>query len=284
MIYCYQMNFTEIKTQFIQNTSQNWELLAIVAALLIATVISARILVKIVHLFAERYNVLQQSSIVEKTTRIAAYAIGFMVILQTLGISITPLLTALGVGSLALAFGLQDTISQLVAGVHVLVTDRIKIGNYIQVGSPSDEIEGTVKDIDWRYTILQPIGTKTIIVPNKLIADSVVTNFSITKERTIIIPLEVAYGSNLTTVEKTLTRITKKIIAEFETEKNNDAEPLVRFKKFEASGISCSVSIKVRKKTNRFELQHKLIKAIHSEFEKKGIEIPYPTQTVYVKK
>lgn len=278
------MNFTEIKTQFIENMNQNWELLAVVTALLIATVVSARILVKVVHLFAQRNNVLQESTILEKMTRIAVYAIGVMIVLQTLGISITPLLTALGVGSLALAFGLQDTISQLVAGVHVLVTDRIKIGNYIQVGSPSDEIEGTVKDIDWRYTILQPIGTKTIIVPNKLIADSVVTNFSITKERTIIIPLEVAYGTNLNTVEKLLQQIAKKVIAEFETEKNNDAEPLVRFKTFEASGISCSVSIKVRKKTNRFEVQHRLVKAIHNEFEKKGIDIPFPTQTVYLKK
>jgi small-conductance mechanosensitive channel len=80
-------------------------------------------------------------------TRIVIFGIGILVILHSLGISIAPLLTALGIGGLAVALALQDTLSNLFAGLHILMTRQIKPGDYIRLESGE---EGFVVDITWR--------------------------------------------------------------------------------------------------------------------------------------
>lgn len=91
--------------------------------------------------------------------------IGFLIILSFLGISITPLITALGVGGLAVALGLQDTLANLFAGIHLLVERSIRIGDFIRLENGQ---EGSIEDITWRTTRIRMLPNNMVITPNTL--------------------------------------------------------------------------------------------------------------------
>lgn len=110
----------------------------------------------------------------------AVMAIGAMVIFSILGISITPILTALGVGGLAVALALKDTLENLFAGIY-LITDRtIRVGDVVKLESGQD---GVVDDIGWRTIRIRTFNNTTIILPNIKLAQSLVTNFCIPNQK-----------------------------------------------------------------------------------------------------
>ncbi|MCP4704862.1 MAG: mechanosensitive ion channel, partial [candidate division Zixibacteria bacterium] len=118
------------------------------------------------------------TSIFSIITRIIVIVIGIMIILQTLEISITPMLTALGVGGLAVALALQDTLSNLFAGFHLLLTRKVRISDWIELESGE---AGTVIDITWRNTTLKQRRNNIIIIPNSTVASSITTNYNLPK-------------------------------------------------------------------------------------------------------
>src|SRR5205814_7793895 len=97
-----------------------------------------------------------------------------LILLDVLGVKITPLLTALGVGGLAVALALQDTLSNLFAGVHLLADRPIRVGDYVKI---AENIEGHVVDVGWRSTRVRTLGNNVMIVPNKRVAESVIVNY-----------------------------------------------------------------------------------------------------------
>jgi len=100
------------------------------------TVILSRIAVGFVNLYSVKAGgVFLATSMFTNMTRALVYIIGILIILQSLGISITPILTALGVGGLAVALALQDTLSNLFAGIHVIASGQIKPGHYLKLSS-----------------------------------------------------------------------------------------------------------------------------------------------------
>src|SRR5919201_5109082 len=100
--------------------------------------------------------------------------VGMLVLLSSVGIQITPVLTALGVGGLAVALALQDTLSNLFAGVHLLADRPIRVGDYVKI---ADNVEGYVVDVGWRSTRVRMLQNNVVIVPNKRVAESVIVNY-----------------------------------------------------------------------------------------------------------
>ena len=94
--------------------------------------------------------------------------------LNAVGVSITPIITALGVGGLAMALALQDTLSNLFAGIHILAEHTIRIGDFIRLETGQ---EGYVEDISWRTTRIRMLPNNMVIVPNSKLAQSVVVNY-----------------------------------------------------------------------------------------------------------
>ena len=130
-------------------------------------------------------------------------SIGLLVLLDSLGIQITPLLTALGVGGLAVALALQDTLSNLFAGVHLLADRPIRVGDYVRI---ADSIEGYVVDVGWRSTRVRMLANNVVIVPNKKVAESIITNYDMPERRmALLLPVSVGYGSDPDRVEAVLT-------------------------------------------------------------------------------
>jgi small-conductance mechanosensitive channel len=110
------------------------------------------------------------------TSRMVVLVVGLLVALSVLGVQITPVLTALGVGGLAVALALQDTLANLFAGVHILADKPIRVGDYAKI---ADAPEGVVTDIGWRSTRLRSLANNVIVIPNQTVTKATVTNYSL---------------------------------------------------------------------------------------------------------
>ncbi len=198
--------------------------------------------------------------------------IGLLVILSVLGISIAPLLTALGVGGLAVALALKDTLENLFAGIY-LITDRtIRVGDYIKLESGQ---EGKVEDIGWRTTRIRLGELSTVITPNSKLAQSLVTNFCLPDRRIVAkFPVVVANTVDAQLVEEIMLaavhKSTEDVVGVLPV-----PEPNVRLAAGPAPGtLSFVLSFHVRDFGDQSFAKHELEKRIYRAFHEKGIELP----------
>jgi len=231
---------------------------------------------------------IQQSNLPLPTTGLAygmlkgiILVIGFLIILSVLGISITPLITALGVGGLAVALALQDTLANLFAGIHILVEKSIRVGDFIKLETGQ---EGFVDDITWRTTRVRMLPNNMVVIPNSKLAQSVVTNYCLPeKKMSLLIPVGVSYSSDPDTVEKILIEEAKKAVGNVPG-LLGDPEPFVRFiPGFGESSLDFTLICQVKEFVDQYLAQHELRKRIFKRFKAEGIDIPFPHRTVYLR-
>jgi small-conductance mechanosensitive channel len=245
------------------------------------TVVLSKISVGFVNVYSKRVDgAFTSTSIFTNITRILVFVIGILIIFQYLGISTVHILTVLGVGGLAVALALQDTLSNLFAGVQVLASGQLKPGHYLRLTSGE---EGHITDITWRYTTIISLQNNTIIVPNSKLASAIVTDFSIPGEVILTsIEVGVSYDSDLEKVEKVTTEVVKEVLKETGAGVP-EFEPSVTYKKFGDSSINMDVNFHVKKFVDQYTVKHEFIKRLHKRYREEGIEIPFPVRTVYIK-
>jgi len=152
------------------------------AIILSVTITMAGVLDSLVAAASERRALaVGVTGLFRTSVRLAVLVVGGLVLLSSLGIAITPILTALGVGGLAVALALQDTLSNLFAGVHLLADKPIRVGDYVRLSV--DNVEGHVVDVGWRSTRIRMLQNNVVVVPNKRVAESVITNFDLDDRR-----------------------------------------------------------------------------------------------------
>jgi len=213
-------------------------------------------------------------------TKIIIFIIGFLIILQSLGISVTPLLTALGVGGLAVALALQDTLSNLFSGIQIISSRLVMPGDYIKLSTGE---EGYVRDVNWRNTVICTMANNENIIPNSELAKSILTNFSRPeKEMSLVVPISVSYDSDLAKVESVTIAVAQEVLNEIEGGVN-EFTPFTRYTGFSESGINFNVIMRVQKFDAQFPIKHEFIKRIHVRFLQEKIEIPFPVRTVILK-
>jgi small-conductance mechanosensitive channel len=249
-----------------------------VAFLLSAVVVFARVFVQLVEAWMQRFSsVFPSTSIFTIVTYTLVYSLGFLVILQTVGISITPLLTALGVGGLAISLAFQDTLSNLFAGVQVLISQQVKPGNHVQLENGE---EGYVVDINWRNTTIRHIYNYLIIVPNTKLASAIVRNHHYPQQAIrAVFGVGVAYDSDLEQVEQ-VTVATACAVAEDFAGADKSFKPFIRFHTFNDFSIDLDVHFQVREYFQQIELKHRFVKALHKAYAQAGITIPFPIRTL----
>jgi small-conductance mechanosensitive channel len=219
------------------------------------------------------------TGILKAIVAILFYILGGLIILDYLGISITPVITALGVGGLAVALALQDTLANLFAGIHILMTKKVRPGDYIQLESGQ---EGYVLDITWRNTTVKALANNLIIIPNSRLSASILTNFHLPdKETAVLFQVGVSYNSDLPKVEETTVAVAREIMAEIPGGVQQFA-PVIRFHTFGDSGIQFTVVLRAHEFVNQYLLKHEFVKRLLERYRKEGIEIPYPVRTVYL--
>jgi small-conductance mechanosensitive channel len=219
------------------------------------------------------------SSILVNLVRLVILGLGALVILQSQGISITPVLTALGVGGLAVALALQDPLSNLFAGLQILSAKKVRIGNSIRLDTGD---EGTVTDIAWRYTTVVTGLNNTVLVPNAKLASAIVTNYSMPDHEVVVnVAVGVDYGSDLEQVE----RVTLAVAREVQAETGGAVpghDPVLRFNAFADSAITATVSLRAKAFTDQGLVRHAFIKRLHARYRSEGIAIPFPQSVVHL--
>jgi small-conductance mechanosensitive channel len=254
----------------------NHLLLAVVV--LIATLGVARVTSEMVRMGALSHSGTSGSAtIFVNIARILVLILGLLILLDSVGVSITPLLTALGVGGLAVALALQDTLSNLFAGVHILASGKVQPGDFIQL---DNGMEGHVVDTNWRNTTVRQLPDNLVIVPNATLAASVLTNYNRPQqEMSVLVQVGVAYDSDLEHVERVTCDVGREVMQKVDGGVPGH-EPLVRYHTFADSSIDFSVILRTREVTRQYLIVHEFIKRLHRRYQDEGIQIPFPVRTL----
>ena len=208
---------------------------------------------------------------------ITIYAVGALVAIDSVGVSISPILAGLGIGGLAVALAVQPTLSNFFAGTYVVTEGELKEGDFIELeGGPS----GYVEDVGWRSTKIRSRFNNLVIIPNSRMAESIVTNyFSPTPAMNVIVTCGVSYDANLEDVERFSVEEAEAVINDSD-QAIKDVEPFFGFSNFGDSNIDFFVFLQAIDRTGTFTLKSELIKRIHERFNVEGIEINYPVRKI----
>ncbi len=242
------------------------------------TWLAMRVVGKVVRAWTTREGaVVPSGTIFVNLARIAVFIVGALVALAAMGLSIAPLLTAAGVGGLAIALALQDTLGNLFAGLQVVLSRQIKPGDFIRLESGQ---EGWVHDVTWRNTTVKQLSNDLVIVPNSVIGKSLVTNFtSMDEQHSVTVPFQIGYGADLEEVERVVGEVACGTL-EGTPGAVVECEPIVRFREFGDWAIRGVVILRASTYADRAVLVHDFMKRLHARFADEGIEFALPTSEV----
>jgi small-conductance mechanosensitive channel len=241
------------------------------------TLVLARLSAGFVGLYIRRSANLPASlfSNIAKTTILI---LGSLILLQTLGIEITPIITTLGISGLAVGLALKETLENLFSGFYLLISKQIRTGDYIKLDSTH---EGYITDINWRNTTIKELSNNIIIVPNSKLASAIFTNYHLpAKEVTLTVNVGVDYESDLEHVEEVTVEVAKEVVQEVAPELI-ETVPFIRFQNFGDFSIDFKVYIRVNEFFDQRLAKHIFIKKLHRRFQKEGIKIPFPIRELY---
>lgn len=246
------------------------------------TVVASKLAGALIKLYGRTAtSVLPVTSLTQNLASFAVATVGTLILLDTLQISVTPILTALGVGGIAVALALQDTLSNLFAGFYVSLAGQVRVGDYVKLDTKD---EGYVTDISWRSTTLRALPNNLIVVPNAKLAQAIVTNYHLPEKRmSLLVPVSVSYECDPDLVERILieeatsgAQQIQGLLAE--------PSPFVRFiPGFGSSSLDFTLICQVKEFVDQYLVQHELRKRIFKRFRREGIEIPFPIRTLYIK-
>lgn len=227
--------------------------------------------------FGKTSGAFASTSILATSIDLAVYTIGILFLLESFGVAISPLLTALGVGGLAVALALQDTLANLFSGINILVAKQIKIGDFVKLSTGE---EGHVVDMNWRNTTIKTGSENMVVIPNQKFASTTITNYAQPFTECIIsIPIGVSYESNLDHVEKVTVAVAREVLQDTEGGVSS-FEPIVRYNSFAESGVTFNVILRIKTVTDQGLIRHEFLKRLHVRYQQQGIVIPFPTRTV----
>ena len=228
--------------------------------------------------FAAGSTVMQGArGLIQAGVRGVAIGIGILIFLDSIGISITPILASLGVGSLAVALALQDTLANLFAGLYMIADKPIEPGHMIRL--PGGE-EGHVTKIGWRSTWIRQPPNSMLVIPNAKLAGGIIINYDLPQpEIAVTVPVGVHYHSDLGSVERVALEVAREVHSTVRGAVA-EAEPVVRFLGFGDSSIQFNVTLRARDFTGTADVRHEFVKRVQSRFQKEGIIVPYPVRTL----
>jgi small-conductance mechanosensitive channel len=220
------------------------------------------------------------ATLTQNLAQIGVVILGALVLLDHFKVSITPMLTALGVGGLAVALAMQDTLSNLFGGFYVAVAGQVRLGDYIKLNTGE---EGYVTDIGWRSTTIRSLGNSLVIVPNAKLAQAIVTNYDLPEKRmSATVEVRASYDCDPDRIERVLLDIAAQGTREIPG-MLADPAPTVAFDPgFGDSGLGLTLNYQVAEFASQFTVRHELRKRILRRFKEEGIRIPFPARAVYM--
>ncbi|MDK2903234.1 MAG: moderate conductance mechanosensitive channel [Clostridiales bacterium] len=209
-------------------------------------------------------------SILKSILRYTVYFIAIVTILDTLGVPVSSLIAAAGIGGLAIGFGAQNLVKDVITGFFILFEDQFAVGDYVSI----DGITGTVQDIGLRVTKIQGFAGDVNIIPNGSIAK--VANFT-RGNNTAIVDVSVSYETNLDKAIAILEDVGKAMHEE--RPEVQETPQVLGVVDLGDNGVTLRVIAKTLP-LNQWAVERELRKRIKEAFEKEGIEIPYPRTVI----
>ena len=209
-------------------------------------------------------------------SRIIIFLIGLMFILPVWGIQIGPLLASLGIAGVAVAFALQTTLGNIFGGTSLIIDKAIRVGDVVELDGG---VLGTVTDVGLRSTRILSYNNEMIIMPNGKLAESKIVNYLQPDPRIRgTIKVGVAYGTDIERARQVILEAAKKIDVILE-----DPKTSVEVGGLGDFAVELRVLFWVDHFNHRNPTQWKLYEEIYKAFNANGIEVPFPTRTVYMK-
>jgi len=213
------------------------------------------------------------ASILKSVLRYTVYFIAGMTILDTLGVPMTSIIATAGIGGLAVGFGAQNLVKDVIAGFFMLLEDQISVGDYVTI----EGISGTVTGIGLRVTTIQGFTGEINIIPNGSITK--VVNYSRANNKAIV-DVSISYESDIDKAISVMKSVGGKLMEE---NQNIVEEPnVLGVVSLGDSGVTIRMVTTV-KPTTQWSVERELRKRIKEAFEQEGIEIPYPRRVVIQK-
>jgi small-conductance mechanosensitive channel len=224
----------------------------------------------VAHMSRPLRGTLAQATLLVNIARIAVLMIGVMIILETFGVSVTPALTALGIGGLAIGLALQDTLANFFAGIHILSSRQVRPGDYVQLATGE---EGYIQDVTWRYTTIKQLSNNLTIIPNAKLAGTTLTNYYLpAMEMAVLVPVTVANDSDLAKVE-TITMDVARVVMDQVAGGVDGFKPFLRFNSFSKPGVQFTVVLRGREIADQHLIQHEFIKQLHARFRTEDVHL-----------
>jgi small-conductance mechanosensitive channel len=268
---------SELPSRFTQWTVEPLRVLFILSL----TLMSMRIVGDLIRFSgAQVPGAVPVTTLTQTLAQILVLIIGALVILNQLHISITPYLTALGVGGVAVALALQDTLANLFSGFYVTVAGQVRLGDYIKMDSGP---EGYVSDITWRSTTIRTLGNNLIIVPNSKLAQAIVTNYNLPdKHMPVSLQVNVSYEADPARVEQALLEIAAEVARQVPG-MLSDPSPSVSWDPgMTESWVGVSLNYTVAEFVSQFGVRNELRKRIFERLHREGIPVPFPARAIYL--
>ncbi len=255
------------------------EKIIIAIFLFTVTLVLARLAAGFVNLFMQRAEGVS-ASLISNLVKTIVFVLGALIIFQTIGIEITPIVTTLGITGLAVGLALQDTLANLFSGFYLILSKQVKTGDYIKLDSKE---EGYITDITWRNITIEELSKNTIVVPNSKLASANFTNYHLpAKQLTLTMNVGVSYDSDLEQVERVTVEVAKEVMLEIAPDLIEN-EPYIRFHTFNDFSIDFTLYMRVGEYFEQRIGKHLFIKKLHKRYNQEGISIPFPIRDIYVK-
>jgi small-conductance mechanosensitive channel len=203
-----------------------------------------------------------------------------LIILQSIGIAITPLLTAFGVGGVSIGLALQTTLSNLMSGINIITSKKVRPGDYISLKTGES---GYVRDVELKYTILHEITDNLLVIPNAQLLSSSFRNYNL-PDKSMLIPveIEVTYDCDLEQVEQITKAVAESILGKRMSEVPKAEKCMLRYNKFNYYGINLTIFLRLQEEEffEHLKIKHEFLKKLHKAYQKEGIKIA--TQPFYL--
>ncbi|MBX3312949.1 MAG: mechanosensitive ion channel family protein [Actinobacteria bacterium] len=200
--------------------------------------------------------------------------IGLVSAVGELGLRVGPVLGALGIGGVALAFALQDILSNLVAGIILQLRNQFRIGDQVT----TNDFDGTVRDITMRTVVLDTFAGERVVLPSSLVLQSPLVNHTAFDVRRSTVRVGVDYGTDPDVAAEVLRRAVTGVDGVV------DAPPVaVWADTFGESSVELAVMFwHASREADEWEVRHRVVVAVHRGLAAADITIPFPQRTVHL--
>ena len=197
-----------------------------------------------------------------------------ILILRQLGVDATAILAGAGIVGVAVGFGAQTLVKDILTGAFLLLEDSISVGDTVQIG----DISGTVEDIGLRVTRIRPFSGALIVIPNGEISRIANYNRGFTRA---IVEVGIAYEADIDRATSILEEIAKKYHEEH-PEKILEPAAVHRIVRLDSSGVVLRLVLKVAP-NKHWDVERDILYLIKKTFDQENIEIPYQKHVVYIR-